>query len=377
MDSLAHNKAKPGGKVVFVQTQAENAGAQEVGRQLAHGVERHGWQARQIFFFRRTEAFDSESNVVFCATQRPSNPLGLLKLLFGLYRKFRLEKPDAVVTLQHYGNLIAAPIARLAGVRLIIANQVTSPLLLPGWLRAADRLSGQIGFYDYIVVNSASTEADYSSYPRSYTKHIVRIDHGFFDKSASIDKVEARRRLNLPPDVELIGCAARLHPLKQLDLAIRVLTINPGQHLALAGQGADRPRLEALADELKVSDRVHFTGELDTEAMGAFLAALDCFVFPSAAETFGLAAVEAAQAGCPVVSNDIEVLHDVLAVDGAPCALFVDAQDTAAFAAAIRRTFDDKALAAQLAERGRQLKQRFPLDKMVDDYMKLLQPGEK
>ncbi|HTJ02216.1 MAG TPA: glycosyltransferase family 4 protein, partial [Methylovirgula sp.] len=108
--------------------------------------------------------------------------------------------------------------------------------------------------------------------------------------------------------------------------------------------------------------------------MGAFLAAIDCFVFPSAAETFGLAAVEAAQAGCPVVSNDIPVLHDVLAVDDAPCALFVDAQDTAAFAAAIRRTFDDTALAAQLTARGRKLKQRFPLDQMVDDYMKLLQP---
>ncbi len=118
-------------------------------------------------------------------------------------------------------------------------------------------------------------------------------------------------------------------PLKQLDLAIRLLPLNERQHLVLAGQGAERANLEALARELKVFDRVHFVGELDERRMGLFLAALDCFVFPSAIETFGLAPVEAAQAGVPVVANNIEVLNEVLSVDGEPCALFVDARDTA------------------------------------------------
>ena len=360
-------------KVAFVQTQAENAGAQEIARQLAHGAERNGWQARQVFFFRRTEAFDDEDNVFFCARQRPSSPFEILKLFVELYKEFRRFAPDAVVTFQHYGNLIAAPVARLAGVRLIIANQVSSPELIADWVRRLDRWFGQIGFFDRIVVNSATTETIYSSYPFAYTKRIVQIDHGFCDKSAAMDKAEARRQLGLPPSGELLGCAARLQPVKQIDLAMRVLAINHWQHLLVAGQGPDLPRLEALAVELGLTERVHFVGELDTPAMGVFLSALDCFVFPSAMETFGLAPIEAAQAGAPVVANDLEALRDGLAVDGEPCALFVDARDTAAFAAAVRRVCEDKALAGTLTARGRKLKERFPLDKMVDDYMKLLE----
>ena len=91
-----------------------------------------------------------------------------------------------------------------------------------------------------------------------------------------------------------------------------------------------------------------------------FLAALDAFVFPSAGESFGLAPVEAAQAGLPVVVNDLAVLRDVLSVDGAPCALFVDARDAEAFAAAARRACEDKDLAAEFSARGRRFEPEIP-----------------
>ncbi len=363
-------------RVLFVQTQAENAGAQEVARQLALGAGRHGWLTGQVFFFRRTESFDAEDNVFFCAPRRPSSPLGLVKLLIALYRHLRREAPDAVVALQHYGNLIAAPIARLAGVPLIIANQVTTPRNIPSWARTADLWLGRLGFYDRIVVNSSEIEAWYGAYPSSYARRLARIDHGFFDKSLPMTKAEARRALDLPPGAEIVGCAARLHEGKQLDLAIRLLSINRDQLLVLAGQGPDRPRLEAVARELGVAGRVRFLGELDTSKMGVFLAALDAFVFPSAGESFGLAPVEAAQAGLPVVVNDLAVLRDVLSVDGAPCALFVDARDAEAFAAAARRACEDKDLAAEFSARGRRLSQKFPLDGMVDEFMQLLQAAD-
>ena len=366
--------AGQGPKVLFVQTQAENAGAQEVARQLALGAASHGCRTKHVFFFRRTDAFDSEANVVYCARRRPSTPFGLLKLLFTLFQEFRREAPDAVVCFQHYGNVIAAPLARLAGVKTVVANQVSAPEHISALARALDYWLGRLGVYDSIVFNSATTEAEYASYPASYLKRCVRIDHGFMDKSAPIEKARARQEMGLPAEVELLGCSARLHPLKRVDLAIRLLAVNTHQHLVLAGQGPDLPRLEALARELGVEDRLHFAGELSTQKMGYFLAALDGFVFPSATETFGLAPVEAAQAGVPTVVNDLEVLRDVLKVEGEPCALFVDAADTPAFAAAARRVFEDPALAATLSARGRRLKDRFPLDAMVDAFMKLIPP---
>jgi glycosyltransferase involved in cell wall biosynthesis len=130
--------------------------------------------------------------------------------------------------------------------------------------------------------------------------------------------------------------------------------------------------LETLARELGVAERVHFLGELESKKIGVLHAALDCFVFPSAAETFGLAAVEAAQSGAPVVANDIEVLREVLVVDGEPCALFVDARDAAALAAAIKAVLFDKTVAARLTAAGRRLKQRYPLSAMMDAYSDLV-----
>ncbi|WP_442753927.1 glycosyltransferase family 4 protein [Methylocystis sp. JAN1] len=359
--------------VAIVQTQAENAGAQEIARQLAQGFEKRGWRVRQIFFFRRTESFDDDPNVFFCARERPSIPLGVMKMLAALYQELRREKPDAVVTLQHYGNVIAAPVARAAGSAILVANQLTPSKLVPRPVALLDKLMGMIGFYDRIVVNSAQTAADYGDYPPAYAKRITRIDHGFFDKSAPLAKAEARERLGLPQEATLLGCAARLHPMKQTDLAIRILCENRDQHLALAGQGKERDSLEALARSLGVRDRVHFLGELDTEGVGVFLAALDCFVFPSAMETFGLAPVEAAQAGLPVIVNDIEVLRDVLSVGGEPCALFVDAHDTPAFAGAVRRVLGDPELNAKLTSVGRRLAERYPLDVMIEDYLRLME----
>ena len=359
-------------RIVLVQTQAENAGAQEISRLIAADLAARGFDVRQLFFFRRTASFDGSANVEFCADERPRGPLAFLRFLASLHRRLRAIRPDVVVTFQHYGNVIAAPVARMAGARRVIANQVSAGGIMARWVVTSDKWLGRLGAYDRIVVNSDYTASLFAAYPASYRKRILRLDHGFEDKTQAIGKVEARAELGLPTDVPLLGCAARLHPSKQLEVAIAILPMIADAHLALAGQGQDQPRLEALAREAGVSARVHFLGELPPEKIGIFLAALDCFVFPSAAETFGLAPVEAAQTGLPVVANELLVLKDVLKVDGEPCALFVDARDHAAFADAVKRVLDDPALAARLSAAGRRLQQRYPLSAMTDAYAELI-----
>ncbi len=360
-------------RIALVQTQAENAGAQEISRLLAQGLAARGHEVRQIFFFRRTASFDDVEDAVFCCRERPSSPLALAGLLMRLGKEFRRWKPDVVVTFQHFGNIVGAALARLAGVRRVVANQNTASDTLPRLLIAADKIYGLTGLYDRIIVNSRESEALFGAYPSPYAKRVVRIDHGFADKSVPATKAGARQALRLPADVPLLGCAARLHAVKNLGAAIRVLAINTGQHLALAGQGGEQGSLQRLALDLGVQNRVHFLGELASERMGLFFAALDGFVFPSLAETFGLAAAEAAQAGVPVVANALPILEEVLAVDGEACALFVDVADTAAFAAAARRVVENPALAATLTGRGRRLATRFPLDRMIRRYVEVIE----
>lgn len=360
-------------RIALIQTQAENAGAQEISRLLAPGLEARGHHVRQIFFFRRTASFDDVGNAIFCCAERPSGARQLLDFLLRLRGLLRHDKPDVVVTFQHFGNLVGAVVARAVGIRRVVANQNTAPTALTRALKVADALYGMAGLYDRVIVNSAESQSLFGAYPRAYAKRVVRIDHGFANKSVAIDAAAARAALGLPADVELLGCAARLHPDKNLTAAIEMVALSPGQHLALAGQGMARADLERLAVERGVRDRVHFLGELTSERIGLFFAALDCFVFPSRSETFGLAAAEAAQAGVPIVSNRLSIMMDVLSVEGQPCALFVDVNDAPAFAAAVRRVLDDPALAAALTERGRRLDTRFPLDGMIQGYIDVIE----
>ena len=360
-------------RIALIQTQAENAGAQEISRLLSGGLQARGHEVRQIFFFRRTASFDDVPNAVSCCPERPSGPIGMVRFLLALRRELLRAKPDVVITLQHYGNIIATPVARSIGVRMVIANQVSPKKLIHPSIQWADAALGLLGAYDRIVVNSSETEADYARYPRRYRSRVSRIDHGFQDKTVAIGKREARVALGLPLEAPLLGCVARLHPAKCIDAAIRILPINRDQHLALAGQGSEQANLERLATELGVQDRIHFLGELPPERIGVLLAALDCFVFPSRVETFGLAPVEAAQAGVPVVANAIQILKEVLSVDGQPCASFVDTENSEAFAAAVRRVFADPQTTGMLTANGRRLAERYPLHAMVDEYASLIE----
>jgi glycosyltransferase involved in cell wall biosynthesis len=121
-----------------------------------------------------------------------------------------------------------------------------------------------------------------------------------------------------------------------------------------------------------VSDRLHFIGEIPPQRMADFLACLDVFVFPSQAETFGLAAVEAASAGVPCVVNDLPVLREVLSCEGKPAVLYVEASDTAKLSAAVTQVLTNGALRDELRQNARALRSRYSLNTMVEEYVQIL-----
>jgi glycosyltransferase involved in cell wall biosynthesis len=359
-------------RIALVQTQAEGAGAQEIMRILGNGLTACGYDVHYLFLFRRTAAFDTQPNTHFCALERPNNVRSVIRMFRDLVGHLRALQPDVVLTFQHYGNLIGSAAARLAGAA-IVANRTSARALEPRWTRILDFAFGITGLFDRIVVNSKSVEDEYKSFPWAYRKRVVRIDHGFAPKRSGLSRGEARRCFELPPNVPLLGSVARLHSQKNLGAAIRLLAERPDWHLALAGQGEQRPLLEAQARELNVAHRVHFLGELSRERVAMFLNSLDVFVFPTRMETFGLAAVEAAQAGVPVVASDIEVMREVLNVDEEPCALFVDPEDTPAFASAVDALLQDGDLSSSLIANSAALEQRYSFEVMVERHVQLIQ----
>ncbi len=76
-----------------------------------------------------------------------------------------------------------------------------------------------------------------------------------------------------------------------------------GVALEIVGDGEQRDNLKRLASELHISERVTFHGLLSRNDIEKLYKTCDCFVLPSAFETFGVVYIEAMAAGLPVIAT--------------------------------------------------------------------------
>ncbi len=128
--------------------------------------------------------------------------------------------------------------------------------------------------------------------------------------------------------------------------------------LVVAGDGGDRPRLEALAAALGVSGQVLFTGFVSEATLAELYARAAAFAMPSRGEGFGLVYLEAMRAGKPCVAARAGAAAEIV-VDG-ETGLLVDPLDVEEIAAALGRLLAFPAAARAMGEAGRRrLEQRF------------------
>lgn len=150
----------------------------------------------------------------------------------------------------------------------------------------------------------------------------------------------------VPGRIVVVG---RLAPGKRLDLAIRafadVAARVPHATLELWGEGAERPRLEALVAELGLTESVSLPGATtDTDAV---LGRAQVYLSTSAFEGQGLALAEALAQGTPAVTFDIRYgPRDILAAGGG---ILVPDGDLPALADALVRVLTDDELRARLS----------------------------
>ena len=193
-----------------------------------------------------------------------------------------------------------------------------------------------------------------------------------------VDPTPAREHFELGPERWLLT-VARLTPHKGIDTGLKVLAQlaphYPELRYAVAGQGEDRQRLEALARTLGVADRVRWLGAVTDDLLPSLYRNASAYLGLSRregaeVEGFGISMVEASGCGVPVVGGRSGGVPD--AVRDGETGILVDPTSVEAAAAAVASLLDDGALARRLGSGGRRaVEQYYNWDRVARDFRRL------
>jgi L-malate glycosyltransferase len=201
----------------------------------------------------------------------------------------------------------------------------------------------------------------------------VGVIHNGIDAGPAVapgDRERARQRLGLPPTGMVIGSVARFDPVKRFDVLMRafraVAQEEPGARLVLVGDGPERARLEALADECGVRPAVAFTGiRHDARAL---MPAFDVYANTSDSEGISITILEAMATSLPVVATRVGGTPEI--VEAGASGELVAAREEAGIAAALVQLLRDPQRRSAIGDRARaRVVDRFSRTRMVQQYL--------
>ena len=149
-----------------------------------------------------------------------------------------------------------------------------------------------------------------------------------------------RKKYNIPEDKKLLLCISRVDYQKNQKILLELLKKYDDTHLLLIGPVTAQWYLDEILNEAKnagISARLTVIPGLPPDSL-ELLQALKtayCFILPSRHEPFGIAALEALDAGVPLIAARVGGLRDFL-IDGSNALLFDD-NDTAGLLEAYRK----------------------------------------
>jgi glycosyltransferase involved in cell wall biosynthesis len=194
----------------------------------------------------------------------------------------------------------------------------------------------------------------------------------------SIPKTEARAKLGLNSEHQIVLYVGRFDPRKGMETLVRAFAqlkqeagyevsganetpllptppslLSSNLRLVIVGGGdleetdiQEQRRIQRLVQELGLAEQTIFAGRMGHDILPLYYTAADVCVIPSQYEPFGLVAIEAMACGTPVVASDIGGLK--FTVIPGETGLLVPSQDVTAFTEAIARILNDKVWAMKL-----------------------------
>lgn len=141
------------------------------------------------------------------------------------------------------------------------------------------------------------------------------VDPTIFQRWEGVD-LSAFRAMYALPEEKIVFYVGRIVYEKGVETLVRavplVLKDFPLAKFVIAGTGPHLEPAQRLAWELGVGQKVLFAGRVSDDDRNRLFKVADCAVFPSLYEPFGIVALEAMAAKCPVVVSEVGGLKEVV-----------------------------------------------------------------
>jgi glycosyltransferase involved in cell wall biosynthesis len=147
----------------------------------------------------------------------------------------------------------------------------------------------------------------FNKWPRTHIETLYnRVDVSKI-KGSLLSKTAARLELGINQNAWVVGCVARLHPIKDHVTLIKgfasaLPSLSDESILVIMGSGEMESDLKLLVKSLEIQNNVVFTGFKDNARV--YFKAFDVFALASKREAFGMVFIEAMTAGLQIISSE-------------------------------------------------------------------------
>ncbi len=290
-----------------------------------------------------------------------------LPLIGRLLRLMRRERPDLVHLHSRRGaDILGGLAARLAGVKSVVSRRVDnpeSPRVVKWKYRLYDRvITISQGIADVLLAEGLP--------PHKLACVPSAVDVEAYQ--APCDETRFRQAFDLAEDELVVAMVAQLIPRKghrvMLEAMSRLLREFPRLRLLIFGRGPLQDELAQTIRQKGLEGRVNLVGFY--EQLTPILSCFDILAHPALMEGLGIALLQAASAGVPIVAAKAGGMPE--AVEDGVNGRLVSPGSVDELAAALRELLADAGLRHRLGEAGREkMRREFSLERMVEGNLRV------
>lgn len=277
-------------------------------------------------FFRALAQTSAVSSITIVPRLAPDEPVVPEKVCQVKPRFSRVSYSAAVIRMAllrqvdivFCGHLYMAPLAALIK-RLKKAKLIVQTHGIEAWPHPTSAQRAAVEAADLVLCVSRYTRSALLSWADIAPERVLVLPNTVREAFAPGDREMSRAKLRVEGKHVLLS-VSRMDARQRYKGQDRVISVIPlllerGYDIQyfIVGEGDDRPRLETLARETKVSGRVHFLGPIALNDLVDAYRAADLFVMPSTGEGFGIVYLEAMASGTRALGHKSGGATDALA----------------------------------------------------------------